>query len=102
MPPFASATFSHLLLRPGVQFRQLLPSRTNLQLLQRPLPLHRQHWGGMTVLGKLGLGRYCRTSEKLGPPAVLKYVRRQKKVPPFDLFNGRPFKKNGRRTGIER
>ena len=28
--------------------------------------------------------------------------RRQKKVPPFDPYNGRPFKKNGRRTGIER
>ena len=26
----------------------------------------------------------------------------QKKVPPYDLFNGRPFKKNGRRTVIER
>ena len=34
--------------------------------------------------------------------AVLKYGRHQKKVPPYDLFNGRPFKKNGRRTGIER
>ena len=30
------------------------------------------------------------------------YTRRQKKVPPFDPYNGRPFKKNGRRTGIER
>ena len=30
------------------------------------------------------------------------YSRRQKKVPPFDPYNGRPFKKNGRRTGIER
>ena len=30
------------------------------------------------------------------------YGRRQKKVPPFDPYNGRPFKKNGRRTGIER
>ena len=25
-----------------------------------------------------------------------------KKVPPFDPYNGRPLKKNGRRTGIER
>ena len=31
------------------------------------------------------------------------YGRRQKKVPPpFDPYNGRPFKKNGRRTEIER
>ena len=31
-----------------------------------------------------------------------RYSRRQKKVPPFDPYNGHPFKKNGRRTGIER
>ena len=30
------------------------------------------------------------------------YSRRKKKVPPFDPYNGRPFKKNGRRTGDER
>ena len=38
----------------------------------------------------------------LDPPDACKYSRRQKKVPPFDPYNGRPFKKNGRRTGIER
>ena len=37
-------------------------------------------------------------------PTILltRYGRRKKKVPPFDPYNGRPFKKNGRRTAIER
>ena len=33
---------------------------------------------------------------------VCMYGRCQKKVPPFYPYNGRPLKKNGRRTGIER
>ena len=39
---------------------------------------------------------------KLGHSCIrmVSYSRRQKKVPPFDPYNGRPFKKNGRRTGI--
>ena len=35
--------FSHLLLRLGAQFEQGLPVLAQMQPLQRPLPLHRQH-----------------------------------------------------------
>ena len=44
-----SLEFSHLPFRPGVQFVQILSLRTQTQPLQRPLPLHRQHCGGITV-----------------------------------------------------
>ena len=37
-----------------------------------------------------------------GKVYTMYYSRRQKKVPPFDPYNGRPLKKKGQRTGIER
>ena len=48
--------------------------------------------------------RYCNKIISKCPRGCPKgrYSRRQKKVPPFDPYNGRPFKKNGRRTEIER
>ena len=42
-----SSWFSHLRTWLGVQFVHGFPLRAQAQLLQRPLPLHRQHWGGI-------------------------------------------------------
>ena len=47
----ASSWFSHLLTWLGVQFIHCFqfPLPAQAQLLQHPLPLHRQHWGGITT-----------------------------------------------------